>query len=194
MNKQEYLNQLKKHLLQLSAIERDDIIRDVEEHFYEGQQRGKTEEEIIASLGTAEKMAETIIVEAKLKRIDEADTSFNKLKAIMVALFAVILLTPFNLIFVLIPVLIATVLLIVGWKLAFLACISLPVAGFLSIIALFHTGLHLLPLLGILFLIIGWVALVGTFIYAIAFVTYLYFKGIVKLLKWNYNLLKKMKV
>ena len=191
MNKQEYLSQLDKHLRGLSSNEREDIIRDLEEHFYEAEQRGKTDQEIIAGLGSPEKMAETIILEAKLKNIDQADSIGSELKASMGALFAILLLAPFNLIFVLIPLVIATFLVIISWKLAFLACISLPVVGFLSIVGFISAGFHLLPLLGVLMFVIGWIGLVFTFVYSTVFVTYLYFKGIVRLVKWNLQFIKK---
>jgi uncharacterized membrane protein len=51
MNKQEYIETLRHYLAPLPEDERNELLRDYEAHFIYGQQRGKTEQEIITELG-----------------------------------------------------------------------------------------------------------------------------------------------
>src|SRR3982750_3460727 len=62
MNEQQFLLQLDQYLLKLNEGERADIRRDFEEYFESGRMEGKTTEEIIASLGSPEKIAEDLLV------------------------------------------------------------------------------------------------------------------------------------
>ncbi len=68
MNEQQFLLQLDQYLQKLNEGERADIRRDFEEYFESGRMEGKTTEEIIASLGSPEKIAEDLLVV-----YDEAD-------------------------------------------------------------------------------------------------------------------------
>lgn len=52
MTKNEFLQELYNHLLSLPVAERDDILADFEEHFQAGAERGKSEEQICAELGS----------------------------------------------------------------------------------------------------------------------------------------------
>ena len=62
MNEQQFLLQLDQYLQKLNEGERADIRRDFEEYFESGRMEGKTTEEIIASLGSPEKIAEDLLV------------------------------------------------------------------------------------------------------------------------------------
>ncbi len=62
MNEQQFLLQLDQYLQKLNVGERADIRRDFEEYFESGRMEGKTTEEIIASLGSPEKIAEDLLV------------------------------------------------------------------------------------------------------------------------------------
>lgn len=52
MSKSKFLQQLNESLKPLSVKERADILQDYEEHFSIGLEEGKTEEEIVTSLGS----------------------------------------------------------------------------------------------------------------------------------------------
>ena len=62
MNEQQFLLQLDQYLLKLNEGERADIRRDFEEYFDSGRMEGKSTEEIIASLGSPEKIADDLLV------------------------------------------------------------------------------------------------------------------------------------
>lgn len=57
MNRYEFLESLDRMLSSLPYSERKEIMYDYEEHFNEGLKEGKTEEEIIVSLGAPDKIA-----------------------------------------------------------------------------------------------------------------------------------------
>ena len=62
MNKQEYLNALESLLGSLPPDERQDIIYDYEDHFRNELASGKTEEEIIAALGSPRRIASLYVL------------------------------------------------------------------------------------------------------------------------------------
>ncbi len=190
MNKQTFFNELEQALAPLSKEERDDILRDMEEYFREATERGKTEEEILKSLGSPKTLSETIIAETKIKRIDTASTVSGKISAVFSAFFAIVLLTPFNLFFVLFPVLFATLMLVIGWPLLIIFCFSMPIIFILGIIYMFQVGFAFLAVLSIIFFIIGWFALIFALLIGFTQLTLLYFKGISKLFQWNIQFIK----
>lgn len=190
MNKEEFLAELKRRLNSLSDEERNDILRDMEEYFYEAKSRGLSEQEVTAKLGSPKKLAETIVAEAKVKRINTASTIPGKISAFFAALFAIILLTPFNLIFVLIPLFLVTLLILISWPIALLLMISLPIVLIILLATAIHVGLKLFALLAILFFGIGWFGMTFAVMFGLAYVTYLFFKGVAKLFMWNINFIK----
>jgi uncharacterized membrane protein len=190
MNKQMYLSELEKELANLSYVERADIMRDMEEYFREGELHGRTEDEIIKQLGSPKKLAETLRAEAKVKKIQEASSVTQKFGAVLAALIAILLLTPFNLIFVLFPLLFITLLLIVGWPIVIILAITLPIIWIFDIFLSFFVGFNIFALLALLFFAIGWCGLVVTVLVGFSFLTILYFKGIAALFMWNINFIK----
>ena len=61
MMKQGFLKELDHELSALSKQERDDILNDYEEHFTAGYEAGKSDEEIIASLGRPKDISQEIL-------------------------------------------------------------------------------------------------------------------------------------
>jgi uncharacterized membrane protein len=118
------------------------------------------------------------------------DQENNTSATVWRVLWAIILLVPLNFIFVLIPLFIATSIIIMSWKLVLWICISWPVIFILSMFGAIHVGFHFFALFAILFFIIGWAALMVAILYGIVFITYFYFKGIIKLLTWNVHFVK----
>ena len=127
-SKAEYLQILGQHLARLPESERADILRDQEEFFREAVASGRTEADVIGSLGDPKQLAKALIAEAKLSG---AETSFNtspsvssqtsspslrnQMGATMRAVIAIVTLAPFNLIFVLGPFLGLLGCLVAGW-------------------------------------------------------------------------------
>lgn len=74
MNKQDFLNELNQRLELLDPKERRELLSDYQEHFRNGIEAGKSEEQIVFDLGKPEEIAADIIserafVKSLLKRI-----------------------------------------------------------------------------------------------------------------------------
>lgn len=60
MNKLTFLEELQYYLRNLSAEDKEEIIQDFEEHFEMGRAEGKTDEEIVRSLGSPQQIAKEL--------------------------------------------------------------------------------------------------------------------------------------
>lgn len=190
MNKQAFLNELEQILQGLSPEERKDIMRDMEEYFREATSHGRSEEETVKKLGSPKEFSETILAEAKVKRIQTAPTVSKKISAVFGALGAILVLTPFNFFFVLIPMLLVTFFFVLGWGLMLMGFLSLPVLIIVSIFLIIDVGFKLFALLSILFFVIGWFGLIGAIFIALTYLTLFFFKGIATLFQWNVSFVK----
>jgi uncharacterized membrane protein len=190
MNKQEYLRELERRLSSLSATERADILRDVEEHFREGMLRGRSEEEISRQLGSPRKFSEAFIAESRIKDINTAPSVSKKFYAVLVALVAIMVLTPFNLIFIGIPLLLITLFFIIGWPIVLVLAITLPFVWMINIFMSFFIGFNIFALLALFFFAIGWCGFVIAIGMVLSYLTVLYFRAIAAILMWNINFVK----
>lgn len=90
MNKKEFLEILKDYLSKnFSENEVNDILRDYEEYFIDGEIEGKSDLEIISSLGSPKSIAIDLVAEMKEgkhsqnnKKFDKINDSYNKAKLI----------------------------------------------------------------------------------------------------------------
>lgn len=121
MNKNDFLKELSSLLSSLPSDERQEILFDYEEHFSIGIEEGKTEEEIISSLGTPKTIAKQYKANYIVNQAVANPSPSNILKAV----FATIVLGFFNLVFVLGPFL-GLVGLLIG---LFGASIGITIAG-----------------------------------------------------------------
>ncbi len=80
-------------------MERQEILRDYEEHFRAGKEEGKSEEEIVHSLGDPYELAKEILQDHSLEKEEEESPTSNLFQKI----FTILGLGFFNLIFVLGP-------------------------------------------------------------------------------------------
>lgn len=111
MNKQQFVHQLSRALRRLPSSERDDILRDYEEHFAIGRQQGKNEEEIAVALGSPEQIAKELLTLYHLDRAEASATLGNVVRAV----WAAVGLGFFNLVIVLGPLTALTALVLGGW-------------------------------------------------------------------------------
>ncbi len=111
MNKQQFLNRLDQSIQALSKEERQDIIDDFEEHFAFGEEEGKSESEIAASLGSVEKIADELLAAHQTEEDIMETTSNNTAKAVAITIGLIL----FNLMIVLGPFLGIVGTLFGGW-------------------------------------------------------------------------------
>ncbi|NMD71475.1 DUF1700 domain-containing protein [Bacillus sp. DNRA2] len=156
MNKQQFLAKLSSGLKHLPAAERQDILQDFEEHFSIGKESGKSEEQILATLGSPQQIAKDMLATYHLEKVENTATTGNIFRAV----WAVIGLGFFNLVIVLAPFIALVALVFAGWV-AGLAMVVSPILFIISVIqspetfALFTLFLSL-ALCGIgLFIVMG---------------------------------------
>ena len=134
MNKKEFMGKLDDALTGIPTDEKTEVIRDYEDHFSIGLEKGRTEEEIAKSLGEPTSIAKSIRAEYSITRAKKEPRITNIFRAIL----TVTGLGLFNLIIVLVPLFIAVMLLFAAYIVAvvFIAvpflmlvdptCVSLP--------------------------------------------------------------------
>ncbi|MEJ8553131.1 HAAS signaling domain-containing protein [Tepidibacter sp. Z1-5] len=189
MNKKEFIYILKNQLYGLSKEEIDEIIYDYEEHFSVGLGRGKTEDEISKELGDPKKIAKSYKANIVIENAQNNPTPTNIVKAVI----ATIALGLFNLIFVLGPFigLVGVLIGLFGGALGvtfggigmFIDAIFGPVFGV-------NITININPI-GAGFIGIGTTALGILFFILDIYLTKLAYKGTVKYLKYNIDIIKK---
>lgn len=122
MSKEQFIKELSVLLKDLSAQERQEVLNDYEEHFQFGMDEGKTENEIAASLGSPKILAKEILANYHIENAKGAQTAGNVVRAV----WAVIGLSFFNLVFVLGPFIGLVGIIFAGWIISF-AGIASPI-------------------------------------------------------------------
>ncbi len=191
MNKVEYLSQLKKHLARLPESEQNDILRDQEEFIRDATSSGRSEQDIIASLGDPRTLASSLVAESRIQKL-EASTSLNSaVRNSGPAFIAVLGLAPFNLIFVLGPYLAIFFTLFAFWCVS-LTGIFVSGAGLVfffteAITVNVEAAVHM----STLFMILGVLFLFAFFTGVMLLLTRVFIKVTVMYLKWNLKLVKE---
>lgn len=180
MNKEQFLKELEVALRKIPQDERDDIVQDFIEHFEIGQEEGKSEEEITASLGSPQHIAKEMVATYHVDKIETDVSAGNILRAT----WAVIGLGFFNLVIVLGPFIGLLGVLVGGWVTSISFTVS-PLLVFINV--LIDPGTFELF---DLFFAIGLCGL-GLFIaIGMFFATRAIIHGFVRYLKFNVNLVK----
>ena len=99
MTKYNFLNELERKLVKIPEEDKREIMRDYEEHFENALAAGKSDDQIIASLGSPEKIAKEVAADYHVELAREN----QDVSSVFRAVFAVGALGFFNLIFVLGP-------------------------------------------------------------------------------------------
>ncbi|MBS4219850.1 DUF1700 domain-containing protein [Bacillus sp. FJAT-49711] len=111
MNKYQFMRVLDSSLQKLRENERLEILQDFEEHFTIGLEEGKTEEQIVESLGSPHQIAKEILATHHLEKVQTKASTGNVFRAV----WAVIGLGFFNLVIVLGPFIAIAAIIIAGW-------------------------------------------------------------------------------
>jgi len=193
LNRVDYLSKLEKLLNHLPKEEKDDILYDYEEHFRFGIESGKSEGDIASSLGSPESIAKQYRASYMID-IAEKDSSTSN---IFRAIFAIVSLGFFNIVFVLGPF----VGIVGGLIGLFAASIAITIAGMSMFVGIIFKpllgNLVNMPIIftsniaGTIFLSIGITALGVLFFVGISYLGKFIYKLTIKYLKFNLNLIKK---
>ncbi|MGG5741435.1 MULTISPECIES: HAAS signaling domain-containing protein [Bacillus cereus group] len=178
MNKEQFLKQLNTSLVKLSQEERQDILQDYEEYFAIGMEKGKTEQEISASLGNPKQISKELTASYRLDQVEQTTSAVN----VMRATWEVIGLGFFNLVIVLGPFIALVGVVIAGWASA-IAFILSPFVVLITLVLgnfLFFDLFVALGLCGI-----GFFIAMGMYIATSALT-----KGFIRYLNFNISLVK----
>jgi uncharacterized membrane protein len=182
MNQQDYLKSLKTELELRKVPNIGEILADYDQHFADALRSGKTESEIVEKLGQPELIAKAYETESMISQAQKSNQGMN-FNLLLSSIGRLIIIAPFNFIFILGPTLATFGILFAGWS----------VTGALGIVAL--AALGVLPGLTIaagtwgalaaLFGSLGFIGLTGMF----GLIMYVLTRGIAKLflsyLQWN---------
>lgn len=138
MTRNEFFAQLAHALQQLTESERNDILRDYQEYFVDAQQAGRSDAEIIATLGQPAQIAKQLTAHRQLNVAKQNLTFGTFIKATL----AVIGLTFINLVFVLGPLLCIIALFLGIWVVSICLLVSpiMYLVIFLFRISVFEFG------------------------------------------------------
>ncbi|MFD1739583.1 hypothetical protein ACFSCX_24170 [Bacillus salitolerans] len=180
MNKEQFIKKLTTGLQKLPQEEREDIIRDFEEHFFIGGMEGKSEEAISYSLGLPKQIAKELLATYRLEKMEESTTAGNLIRAT----WAVIGLSFFNIAIVLGPFIALVGIWFAGWATG-LSFIVSPLLVLINAL-LYPVTFDLFELfLSLAFTGVGLFIVIG-----MLFVTRGLIKGFQRYLKYNVKLVK----
>ena len=118
MTKKQFLAGLNESLKRLPAEERQDILRDFEEHFELGVSEGKTEEEICQALGSPQQIGKELLLSYQIDKVEHQAVAGNMIGAagtIFGVIWAAIGLSFFNFVILLGPFIALVAILVGGW-------------------------------------------------------------------------------
>lgn len=118
MNEQGFIREMQSALGGLSHDQREDILAEYRSHFFEGKERGKTEEEIAQSLGEPRAVARAYLAEYHFQAFRSpapGQSMGTSVSHLVRAVFVTFSLLFFNFFLMLIPVLLYTVFISVFW-------------------------------------------------------------------------------
>lgn len=113
MNKEQFLNELARQLNRLSYEEREDVLQDFTEHFSIGLEKGETEQQISASLGSPQLIAQDIL--ANYSKGDKETIANERQPDLARTIIISILLVMFNLTIMLGPFMAVVGTVLSGW-------------------------------------------------------------------------------
>jgi len=189
MTKDEFLKELEKELNFLTDLEKREVIQDQEEFIREAVAEGRSEEEVVNSLGTPKNFAEALRLEHKVKRIKDAPDTWTSLKESLTATGVLFGLMPLSLILIFGPGLVIASFLF-SWLTASFSILIAASFCVLASFSVFFFGLGMLEFFGVFFVSLG-ILLASLASLALLFSLVKFIVNLfVRFLNWNINLLK----
>jgi uncharacterized membrane protein len=187
MNKLNFLNQLRQGLSGLSESEINEIVRDQDEYISDGINSGRSEDEIIRSLGAPKEMARQLLVGANLKTATNEDKMFPKLKGLAKVVLGICMLAPLNLVVLLIPLSVVGTLIASFW----ISAIALGFgSGIFSVARILFLELNFREVAWTLLMSMGGIGLSILSLMGCYFLTWALLKKVFQFLEWNYKFLE----
>jgi len=115
MTQTEYLEQLSQALQGVAVSERDDIVREQRDHIEAALKDGRSIDDVLQSMGDPTQVAKSYRAQLKIAMAEGTAPTLQQGQRVIHAIFAVLVLTPMNLIFVLGPSIALLAVLLSGW-------------------------------------------------------------------------------
>lgn len=183
MNQLEYMTALKNELAQRGVPNIQDIFADYEEHFSHALKSGKSESQIIDKLGSPDLIAKAYETESKINQARQT-TKEVPVGLVLSSLGRVLILAPFNFIFMFIPAIVIFSLVAAGWSVAG----GLGAAGF-AMLAIVPASTAVAGTfwasIAALFMGFGTIGMAGIGVLIMYFVTKGIVMGVVSYVQWN---------
>lgn len=186
---QEFIRVLRSRLEDtLPADELNDIVSDYSEHFQNGMADGRSEDDLFRSLGSPEDIAREIRATHLVKKAEDVTSCKNILHAVL----ATIGLGLFNLVFVLVPFIVFTILLVVIFIIGAVFTVSGPVALVFAVLQMLGVpafAIWLSPAAGIFISIgittSGLLLMIGDY-----YLARFFYRAGIRYLKWNIGVIR----
>ena len=190
MKRQEFIKNLKSELFGIPMVDIEDIIRDQEEMINDALKAGRTEDSIIQSFGDPKELARNLKAEIKIEKAGDEKKLSKQVRGVFGAVGALLVLAPFNLIFVLGPFLAVLGVTFAGWTVAVtMGAVAIGLLGAFLLEFLF-IGTALTVQLSTFFTFLGFIGLAALFVVGMYYVTKIVFKLILSYLRWNLNFIQ----
>ena len=190
MKRQEFIKNLKSELFGIPMVDIEDIIRDQEEMINDALKAGRTEDSIVQSFGDPKELARNLKAEIKIEKAGDEKKLSKQVRGVFGAVGALLVLAPFNLIFVLGPFLAVLGVTFAGWTVAVtMGAVAIGLLGAFLLEFLF-IGTALTVQLSTFFTFLGFIGLAALFVVGMYYVTKIVFKLILSYLRWNLNFIQ----
>ncbi len=190
MKRHDFIKNLRNELFGIPMVDIEDIIRDQEEMINDALKAGRTEESIIQSFGDPKELARSLKAEIKIEKANDEKKLGKQVRGVFGAVGALLVLAPFNLIFVLGPFLAVLGVTFAGWTLAVgMGGVAVLLLGAFLLEFLF-IGAALTVQLSTFFTFLGCIGLAALFILGMYSATKVVFKLTLSYLKWNLNFIQ----
>jgi uncharacterized membrane protein len=185
MNKIKFIEELKTSLGHLPKEDVIEIIRDQEEYIRDAMAAGRSEDDVLLSLGSPKAMAANFKAETKIASAQASRSLGSQVSGTFGAVLAVLALAPLNLLVVLGPFIALLGILVGGWSVAGAVVITgvAMVVAFMFKLVFFTVGAW--THLSLLFFTLGTIGLGILSMFAMAYITRWFFNGTLAYLKWN---------
>jgi len=189
MKKEEFLNELKRELNFLNQEDLDEVIADQEEFIRDAMSSGRSEEEVLSSLGTPKSFAESIKLEYQMKKIKDSSSTWDSVKESLTATGVLFGLMPLAVLLILGPGL-AVLSFLFSWFVTTLAFLLISLLMILSSFLVFIFGLGFTEFFAIVFLSLGLTFASAASLTLLVTIVRFFVDLLVKYINWSFNTLK----
>jgi uncharacterized membrane protein len=190
MTKEEYLKQLRIQLRGLEERDINEIVSDQEEFIRDAMSAGRSESDVLRSLGTPKSLADSLKLEYKVKRIDASESTWESYKEILGSAGILLALAPLNF-FILFGPVIAILSFMFTWILTSSIIVFTGAALLIAqFVVGFFAGFNFLQTAALLFGSIGIMSLglIGVALFVL--ISKLFIKVFISYAQWNISLIK----